>query len=357
MKYLHAFKDRHKEWRYYFRRHGRRIALPGPFASVEFNEAYAAALAESTGVPQKRRVAKHGTFAALATRYYGSPDYKGLSPSSQTNYKRVIDSFLEKHGHRLVSQFTREHVDIIIGDMSETPGAGIVLLKRIRTLCRYGLAIKWLKQDPTAGAKSYKSKEIHTWTEDEIEKFEKYWASGTKQRLGFALHLYTGQRGSDIHDMVWSDIAADTIQVVQEKTDQEESDEKLIIPLHRALQRELSLVKRGHVAILTTAYGKPFTVKGFANFMSDAIREAELPECCVPHGLRKAAARRLAEAGCTSKQIAAITGHKSLAEIERYTRKADQVKLARQAIEKQSGNKSGKPTLKLVANRSRKPDK
>jgi integrase len=39
---------------------------------------------------------------------------------------------------------------------------------------------------------------------------------------------------------------------------------------------------------------------------------------CKTHGLRKAAARRLAEA----KQIQAITGHKTLAEVERYTRKA-----------------------------------
>jgi integrase len=53
------------------------------------------------------------------------------------------------------------------------------------------------------------------------------------------------------------------------------------------------------------------------------------------HGLGKAAARRLAEAGCTSKQIQAITGHKTLAEVERYTRKADQVWLARKAMKKQ----------------------
>lgn len=33
------------------------------------------------------------------------------------------------------------------------------------------------------------------------------------------------------------------------------------------------------------------------------------------------------------KQIQAITGHKTLAEVERYTRKADQVRLARQAME------------------------
>ncbi len=69
--------------------------------------------------------------------------------------------------------------------------------------------------------------------------------------------------------------------------------------------------------------------------MSKAIRAAKLPVRCKAHGLRKAAARRLAEAGCTAKQIQAITGHKTLAEVERYTRKADQVRLARKAMKKQ----------------------
>ncbi|GAD11270.1 hypothetical protein GFGA_1c0180 [Gluconobacter frateurii NBRC 103465] len=54
-----------------------------------------------------------------------------------------------------------------------------------------------------------------------------------------------------------------------------------------------------------------------------------LPPGCSPHGLRKAAARRLAEAGCTTHQIAAITEHRSLAEVARYTQAAKQVELAR----------------------------
>ncbi|MFC0412934.1 tyrosine-type recombinase/integrase [Asaia lannensis] len=51
------------------------------------------------------------------------------------------------------------------------------------------------------------------------------------------------------------------------------------------------------------------------------------------HGLRKAA-RRLAEMGCTTDQIATITGHATLAEVERYTRAVDQEKLARSASER-----------------------
>jgi len=91
-------------------------------------------------------------------------------------------------------------------------------------------------------------------------------------------------------------------------------------------------------------------VKGFGQMISAAIREAGLPGRCKAHGLRKAAARRLAEAGCSASEIAAITEHKTLAEVERYTRAADQERLARQAIQRPSENQSGKPAADEVAN-------
>lgn len=66
------------------------------------------------------------------------------------------------------------------------------------------------------------------------------------------------------------------------------------------------------------------------------IDEAGLPKRCVTHGLRKAAARRLAEAGCTANEIAAITGHATLQEVSRYTKAAEQRKLAQAAMRRLS---------------------
>src|SRR5450755_3734163 len=122
--------------------------------------------------------------------------------------------------------------------------------------------------------------------------------------------------------------------------------------IHEALDRELSTASRSHSTILVTAYGERFSVKGFGQMISAAIHEAGLPERCKAHGRRKAAARRLAEAGCSANEIAAITGHKTLAEVERYTRAADQERLARQAIQRQrqSESRSGKPPAGEVAN-------
>jgi len=345
LKYVHAFRDRMGRMRYYFRRYGKRSALPGLPGSSEFMAAYAAQLNNSSRQAEHRPTAAPGTFAALAIRYYGSPQFQSLSATSRINYRRVIDGFLEQHGHRRVDQMTREHVDIVVGRMADRPGAGIILLKRIRTLIRYAMALGWTDRDPTAGVKAYRSKEIHTWNEQEIAIFENRWREGSRERLAFALLLYTGQRGSDVYRMSWTDIVADTIRVAQRKT-----AAKLCIPIHDALHRLLAIANNHDQTILATAYGKPFTVKGFGNMMSRAIGEAGLPQRCKAHGLRKAAARRLAEAGCSASEIMAITGHKTLAEVERYTRAAEQERLARQAIQRQSESKSGKSALDKLAN-------
>jgi integrase len=46
----------------------------------------------------------------------------------------------------------------------------------------------------------------------------------------------------------------------------------------------------------------------------------------------EAAARRLAEAGCSTHQIASVTGHKTLKEVEHYTQAANQERMAQDAM-------------------------
>jgi enterobacteria phage integrase len=76
------------------------------------------------------------------------------------------------------------------------------------------------------------------------------------------------------------------------------------------------------------------SLQGLSKVIERAARRAGLPAHCVAHGLRKAALRRLAEAASTTKEIAAVSGHRSLSEIENYTAAADQVRLARAAVAK-----------------------
>ncbi len=95
--------------------------------------------------------------------------------------------------------------------------------------------------------------------EEEITQFEAHWPIGTKQRLAFALLLFTGQRGSDVCRMTWPD-ATGRLRVVQQKT-----GARLVITVHRDLKAVLDTARTDHVTILTTAYDKPFTEEELAS--------------------------------------------------------------------------------------------
>jgi integrase len=341
LKHVDRFTDRHGKPRHYFRRgKGVRVMLPGHPGSAEFMLAYqAASVGEEIGKPVPQR-GSPGTFDRLGQEYFSSPDFLRLAESSQRAYRPVIERMIrdEQIGHRLVAQMTRQHVQKIVAKRAETPGAANDVLKKLKILLHFAIDNGWRKDDPTVRVKKFAAGEFHTWTNAEIQAYEEKWAVGSRERTAFALLLYTGQRASDVKAMSWQDVESAAIRVVQGKT-----GTKLRIPLHPNLKRILDAWPKAHVMMLTTSFGKPFTPKGFSNFMADKIGETGLPERCVTHGLRKAAARRLAEAGCSANEIASITGHLTLKEIERYTKAAEQRTLAASAmgrLEKQDANRN-----------------
>ena len=129
-----------------------------------------------------------------------------------------------------------------------------------------------------------------------------------------------------------SDIVGDRIRVAQDKARKGTTNE-LLIRIHPALARALAagpVVGMHH--LITDARGRP--LRNLTDLIEKAVKLAGLPPRCVAHGLRKAALRRLAEHGSTTKEIAAVSGHRSLSEIERYTARADQASLADSAIAK-----------------------
>jgi integrase len=331
LRYVDRFVDRHGYVRHYFRRSGgKRLTLPGVPGSDEFMAAYKTALS-GKGAPaaEPKTRGEPGTFSHLAAQYFVSPDFLRLRARTQYVYRLVIDRFLAEHGHRRVAEMQRDDVKKIMALKAATPGSANDLLKKIRTLIKFAVDTGWRTDDPTLRIKTFPEHEFHTWTEDEIAQYEGRWPVGSRERTAFALHLYTGQRRSDVARMAWTDVVGNAINVVQGKT-----GARLTIPLHPNLSAALRAWPRKHVVILATAFNKPFSNAGYGNMMADAIATAGLPDRCVLHGLRKAAARRLAEAGCTEKEIAAVTGHTTLKEVARYTRAADQKRLAAGAVAK-----------------------
>jgi integrase len=51
------------------------------------------------------------------------------------------------------------------------------------------------------GIDAFKVGEHHTWTDAELRQYEAKWRLGTRQRLAYALLLYTGQRVGDVAKM------------------------------------------------------------------------------------------------------------------------------------------------------------
>jgi integrase len=104
------------------------------------------------------------------------------------------------------------------------------------------------------------------------------------------------------------------------------------VPLHPHLLAIIEATPSEHLTFIVSEHDKPFaSAQSFGYRMRTWAREAGLTGCPL-HGLRKACCRRLAEAGCSEKEIAAISGHKSIAEVARYTRAADQKVMAERAI-------------------------
>lgn len=131
--------------------------------------------------------------------------------------------------------------------------------------------------------------------------------------------------------MGWSAYDGETVRVVQEK-----GDAPLVIPAHPALKAELDAWKQTASAttILVNARGVPWKPNNMSHHMGEALKRLDLrlSQPLNVHGLREEAAANLADAGCSTQEIMAITGHRTLAMVELYTKSADQQTLASAAI-------------------------
>lgn len=345
--HVSAFKDRHGKVRYRYRRKGAAtVYLPGLPGSPEFAEAYAGAVSGSPRVIGAART-KIGSINALAVAVYKSAEWETLSDTTKITYRGIIDRLRADYGDLAVRGLKTEHVYKMRDKRKATPAAANNLLKVLRWLLAFAVERQMRPDNPAAVVKplKYDSDGFHTWSEGEIATFETRWQVGTRERLAFDLLLYTAQRSGDVRQMGRQHVADGFIRVRQEKTKAE-----LDIPIHARLAASLAKDPAGQMLFLTTQSGVGFTAAGFGNWFRDACRSADLPHCSA-HGLRKSAATRLADAGCSESQIMAVTGHATAKEVQRYTRQRDQRLLAATALAKIGTNveqKLATPKTKLA---------
>lgn len=91
---------------------------------------------------------------------------------------------------------------------------------------------------------------------------------------------------------------------------------------------------KAHLTYIVSAYGKPRSKYGLGIDFAKWATAAGLPKHCRMHGLKKGGMRRLAEDSATTHELMAISGHRTLSEVERYTADADRLRLADQAMAK-----------------------
>ena len=333
LKYVKVYRDRHGSLRRYFRRRGQKdVALQGEPGTAEFMRAYQAAFEARVSAADEPET---GTFANLIIEYCRSAAFINLKPASQKLYRLVLDRIAERHGHRLVRDARRSDARKMVEEIGGAkPGLANIVRAVLRLLMQFAVKSELRPDNPAAGLKAYRTGTRHTWTDEELQKFEERWPLGTRERLALALLLYTGQRAGDIVRMRRSDIHEGLIKVIQEKTGAE-----LSIPLHPALIAAIRAMPAKGLTLVSDAHGRPIQRATLTRLMKKAGEAAGLPPRCVPHGLRKAIMRRLAERGSSAKEIASISGHRTLKEIERYTAAADQVRLSKAAMAKLKDNK------------------
>jgi integrase len=281
----------------------------------EFMEAYQRAL-EGPQVPIGATRTKAGSVNAAIIGYYDSKMFFGsLAPSTQTTRRQILERFRTDHGDKPIALLPKKFIVLTIGKLK--PSVAINWLSAIRHLMQYAVSANLCEVDPTQGIKlkAPKSDGIYTWSEQDVAAYEAAHGVGTKARLALALGLYTGQRRADVLRMGRQHIHNGMLSVKQQKTGVE-----LRIPVHPDLRAIIDATPGGHLTFLVTRTGKPYAGDNFSEQFRAWCRAARLPEKCSFHGLRKAACRRLAEAGCSVNEIAAVSGHATLREVQRYTR-------------------------------------
>jgi integrase len=329
LRYVNEYRDVRGKVRRYFRRPGqKRIPLPGLPGSDEFMSAYRAALAgvETHQIGATRT--KPGTVNAVIVGYYQSQAFAELAASTRTERRNILERFREQYGDNRISTLEQRHIVKLLSRLK--PAASRNWLKALRALLDFAVAEGFRPDNPAASIKfrKYRAKSHHAWTAQEIEQFEAYWPIGSKPRLALALLLHTAQRRGDVVLMGARHIRGNCIYVKQQKTGAE-----LQVPISAELRAVLEKTPVQAFTFLTTENGTPYKPGEFSEWFRRQCNAAGLPKHCVPHGLRHAAATRLAEAGASPHQIAAITGHKTLTEVARYTKTADQARMAREAVE------------------------
>lgn len=351
--YVHEDVDRHGNVRVYFRRRkgAAKIRLKEPVGSSAFMAEYRAAMAKSAGVQIGAAAVKANTLRWLYVQYLESPPFRRLDPGTQKTRRSILEAALleptEPGAETCFADFPLERltpkaIKVLRDRKAQTaPHAADNRLKALRVMFAWAEEAEMIASSPATHVKGTGTplKGHHSWTVEEVRRFEERHPVGTKARLALALFLFTGQRRSDVVLFGRQHVREGWLRFTQVKNGRR-NPVTLELPVLPALERIIAQSPCGALTFLETAYGRPFTFNGFGNKFRDWCDEAGLPHCSA-HGLRKAGATIAAENGATEYELMAIFGWRDPKQAAYYVRAARQKVLAGAAMEKLMVNEGG----------------
>ena len=325
-------RDRHGNLRAYLRRPGYpKVRLTETLGTDEFDAEYRRAIeakpAKATHKPAPGVVVPDSVKAACIA-YYGSTAYRTLDKRTQHVRRLILGHLCDDHGHKPFRLLEVRHMIRWRDERANKPEAANALLKALRAVYKHGASVGLVPANlamlvpyiPTTGDGH------HTWSIEEVHQFEAHWPVSTKARLALALLLFTGQRRSDVVLFGRQHVRDGVLHFTQAKN-QRRKPVRLALPIVPELARIIEATPSIGLTFLASEMGTPYSADTFGNRFRAWAKAAGLTNC-TPHGLRKAAAVRLAELGATAHELKAVLGHRTLKEVERYTRQAEQAGLA-----------------------------
>lgn len=337
--HLEKFKTRHGSTIWYFRvGKGARIRLPDP-ASPAFERAYNEALAAHLAGVLQQPGAR--TLGWLIEKYRESQQYAELARETRKQFRYQLRRMVERAGQAPLSELTPE--SIVRGRDSRRlkPSDANKYLRCSKKLFAFAVEHGWMRHNPAQGVAKVPlpNRRIGflAWTEDDLDRYERRWPVGTRERLAMDLLIYTGVRRSDVVRLGPQFMRRNGEIVIRtEKSVSAGNPIEVTIPILPPLARSIAATKTGDRTFLVTMRGTPFVKESFGTWFKAACKAAGIDDAGkASHGLRKVAATRAAEAGATEAELNAMFGWtEGSGEAAHYTRTVNRGKLARSGAAK-----------------------
>lgn len=251
------------------------------------------------------------TIDVLIGLYKKSARYKRLAQKTRTGYDQCLDVISAWAGDAPVATITRRLVRQLYTKLyAKTPAKANAVLRVLRVLMQVAVDEEWIGQNPASkpGMMACKPRD-QIWSAVEIDRLVAAADKAGRASLGTAVLLaaYLGQRQGDILKLTWSAVRDGTATLRQAKTRR-----WVEVPLHPALSnrlRPLGEVKASPVIVLAETTLAPYTGDYFRHEFARIRAAAKIDKTKQFRDLRRTAVVRLAEAGATEAEVAAVTGH------------------------------------------------